>query len=184
MALVATMASCRCFSSSILAVSRLATALFTRVPPSSQLGTLVLVTLPRVMAVCEMSRAVSPTALLSSAHVMLSYFAGFTALPSDEQPAAKDKASSADSRLEINKFIFRKPRSGRCLGGIPIIEVARKVVASKHHADSERRRGRFASSYLVGRENKHLSVCFFWSEWQDLNLRPPRPERHYFKKNR
>ena len=28
----------------------------------------------------------------------------------------------------------------------------------------------------IGR-NRYLSICFFWSEWQDLNLRPPRPER-------
>ncbi|MES0051961.1 hypothetical protein [Mesorhizobium sp. M0053] len=85
---------------------------------------------------------------------MLSYFAGFTALPSDEQPAARDKASSADSRLEINKFIFRKPRSGRCLGGIPIIEVARKVVASKHHADSDADAAGLHQAILwVGRTN-------------------------------
>ncbi|SJM32170.1 hypothetical protein BQ8482_250055 [Mesorhizobium delmotii] len=39
-----------------------------------------------------------------------------------------------------------------------------------------------ASEFQVGFQvggsfGKKLSACFFWSEWQDLNLRPHRPER-------
>ncbi|CDX35109.1 hypothetical protein MPLA_1800156 [Mesorhizobium sp. ORS 3359] len=30
---------------------------------------------------------------------------------------------------------------------------------------------------ICERTEMPLTRCFFWSEWQDLNLRPPRPER-------
>src|SRR4051812_29908112 len=98
------MASCCCFSRSILAVSRLATAVLTRDPPSSQRGTLVLATLPRVIAVCEMSRALLPSALFSSLQLRLSYLAGSAVLPIDEHPAARKataRRAGADLVLEI-----------------------------------------------------------------------------------
>ena len=39
-----------------------------------------------------------------------------------------------------------------------------------------------ATAFLWGksvgyREEQIAKYLFFWSEWQDLNLRPPRPER-------
>ena len=104
-ALAATMASCCCFSRSIRAVSRLATAAVTREPPSSHRGTLVLATLPRVIAVREISLAVIPSALFSSTHVIRSYFAGLTDPPIDEQPATRHRASTgtnAGRAIEIN----------------------------------------------------------------------------------
>lgn len=101
------MASCCCFSRSILAVSRLAIAVFTREPPKSQRGTLLLATLPRVIAVCEIALAVLPSALLSSVQLMLSYFAGLPVPPIDEQPVARSTATKtvgADAAVEA-KFM-------------------------------------------------------------------------------
>src|ERR1700722_4840015 len=99
------MASCCCFSRSILVVSRLATAAVTREPPGNQRGTLVFATLPRLIAVCEISLAVLPSALLSSTHVILSYFAGLTDPAIDEQPVTRHRASTraaARRAFEIN----------------------------------------------------------------------------------
>ncbi|WP_188393788.1 hypothetical protein [Mesorhizobium sp. SARCC-RB16n] len=103
----ATAASCCCFNRPILAVSRSATAIFTRDPPSSQRGTLVLATLPRAIAVREMSLALLPTALLSSVQLILSYLAGEAVPPIDEHPATRSTAArrtGADPVFEI-KFI-------------------------------------------------------------------------------
>ncbi|WP_292076914.1 hypothetical protein, partial [Mesorhizobium sp.] len=56
-------------------------------------GTLVLTTLPRAIAVREISVAVSPTALLSSAQFILSYFAGLIDAVVDEQPATTSRSA-------------------------------------------------------------------------------------------
>lgn len=116
------MASCCCLSRSILAVSRLATAVFTREPPSSQRGTLVLATLPRVIAVCEMSRATSPIALLRSVHVIESYFAASTVLPSDEQPAKRTSVITRIKGGAVVEFKFMSHSARRFADSIRSID--------------------------------------------------------------
>ncbi|WP_192384873.1 hypothetical protein [Mesorhizobium silamurunense] len=92
-------------------------------PPSSQLGTLVLATLPRLMAVREMSVAVSPSALLSSAQLILSYFPGSVDATVDEQPATKAKASTRIGGKPALEITFMSASSLQCRACYPNIEV-------------------------------------------------------------
>ncbi|MGT2468028.1 hypothetical protein ACVOMV_29325 [Mesorhizobium atlanticum] len=63
-------------------------------------------TLPRLMAVREISVAVSPTALLSSAQFILSSFAGSRDAAVDEQPAAKSSAAITGKMAVSVNFIL------------------------------------------------------------------------------
>ena len=62
---------------------------------------------------------------------------------------------------------------GQCTGGV-LLRLARRAVQKSEPAVFALPRGGFVP-HIVPRDRFYCEES--WSEWQDLNLRPPRPER-------
>lgn len=104
--LAAAIAASCCRKRSILALWRAVTVEATRRAPHSQSGILVFATLPRVIAVADISLATSPMATLSSTQLILSYFAASKDVwKGDAQPPTNTKLPIRSVAIEL-AFIF------------------------------------------------------------------------------
>lgn len=104
--LTAAIAASCCRKRSILALWRAVTVEATRRAPHSQSGILVFATLPRVIAVADISLETSPMATLSSTQLILSYFAASKdAWKGDAQPPTNTKLPIR-SVAAVIAFIF------------------------------------------------------------------------------
>jgi len=58
--------------------------------------------------------------------------------------------------------------------------MSRKEAAGRWGMATPRQTHRFAARFVAQEKHRNYGYLIYWSEWQDSNLRPLRPERSEF----